>query len=74
MSESPYDNGVKLRVSFDNPEPTTVVLQGPALQAYFDYQESGDDADYDYFVDMLHEQVEDHIAAFTPITDIYPIS
>jgi hypothetical protein len=72
MSE--YENPVKLRVSFDRPESTTVVLQGAALTAYYEYLESGDDADYDYFTDMLHDQVEDHIAAFTSIRDVDPIS
>lgn len=71
MSE--YENPVKLRISFDRPESTTVVLQGAALTAYYEYLESGDDADYDYFTDMLHDQVEDHIAAFTSIRDVDPI-
>lgn len=69
---SQYDNPVKLRVSFNRPESTSVVLQGPALDAYYEYLESGDDGDYDYFVDMLHDQLEDHIAAFTTIDDINP--
>lgn len=70
---SQYDNPVKLRVSFDRPESTTVVLQGAALAAYYEYLESESDEDYDYFTDMLHDQVEDHIAAFTTIRDIDPI-
>ena len=64
-----YDNPIRLRVSFDRPESTSVVLQGAALQAYYDYLESEDDGDYDYFVDTLHDQLEDHIAAFTTIRD-----
>ncbi len=66
---SQYEDPIRLRVSFDRPESTSVVLQGPALQAYYEYLESGDDGDYDYFVDMLHDQLEDHIAAFTTIRD-----
>lgn len=68
-----YEYPIKLRVSFDRPESTQVVLQGPAKQAYLEYLESGDDGDYDYFLDMLHDQVEDHIAAFTTIRDVDPV-
>jgi hypothetical protein len=67
-----YENPVKLRVSFDRPESTIVVLQGPALDAYFEWQESGDDGDYDYFLDELHNQLEDHIVTYTMIRDVDP--
>jgi len=66
---SQYENPVKLAVSFDAPENTTIVLQGPALAAYYEWMESGDDGDYEYFMDKLHEQVEDHIAQWTMVRD-----
>lgn len=66
---SQYENPVKLTVSFDAPENTTIVLQGRALQAYYEWMESGDDADYEYFREMLQEQLEDHIAAWTMVRD-----
>ena len=66
---SQYENAVKLSVSFDAPENTTIVLQGPALTAYYAWMESGDDGDYEYFMDMLHEQLEDHIAQWTMVRD-----
>lgn len=66
---SQYDDAVKLTVSFDAPENTTIVLQGPALEAYYDWKSSGDDADYDYFMDKLTEQLEDHIAQWTMVRD-----
>lgn len=66
---SQYENAVKLSVSFDAPENTTIVLQGPALKAYYEWMESGDDGDYEYFMDMLHEQLEDHIAQWTMVRD-----
>jgi hypothetical protein len=66
---SPYENPVKLRVSFSAPETTTVVLQGYALEAYREWQLSGDDADEEYFMEMLADQLESHIAAWTMIDD-----
>lgn len=66
---SQYENAVKLAVSFEAPENTTLVLQGPALAAYYNWMESGDEGDYEYFMDMLHEQLEDHIAQWTFISD-----
>lgn len=64
-----YDNPVKLAVSFKAPETTSVVLQGPALEAYYVWKLSGDDADHEVFMDLLGEQLEDHIAQWTLIRD-----
>lgn len=69
---SQYENPIKLRVTFNRPESTSVVLQGPALDAYYEWLDSGDDGDYDYFLDELHNQVEDHIAGFTTINEATP--
>lgn len=64
-----YEDGLRLKVSFEEPEVTHIVLQGPALEAYFAWQLSGDDADHDAFMDALHDQCEDHIAQWTRIRD-----
>jgi hypothetical protein len=64
---SQYENPVQLAVSFNAPENTQVVLQGPTLEAWRDWQESGDEADYSAFLDLLHEQLEDHFALWTTI-------
>jgi hypothetical protein len=66
---SQYENAVKLSVSFDAPETTTLVLQGPALAAYHQWMESGAVEDHEYFMDKLYEQLEDHIAQWTMIRD-----
>lgn len=66
---SVYEEPVRLSLSFEAPENTTVVLQKPVLDAYYEWQESGDDADYEYFMDLLNEQVEDHVAQWTFIRD-----
>ena len=66
---SQYENPVALRISFTAPDPTHVVLQGPALAAFRTWQESGDDADHEVFMDCLFEQVEDHVAQWTMIEE-----
>lgn len=64
-----YDNPVELRVSFDAPDTVTLVLQGPALEAYLAWKYSGTDEGHDEFMDALQEQCEDHIAQWTFIRD-----
>jgi hypothetical protein len=67
---SVYDEGnVQLSVSFSAPENTTVVLQGLALEAYNTWRETGDDGDYDWFVQMLNDQLADHILEWTLVDD-----
>lgn len=66
---SQYENPVKLRVSFTAPETAFIVLQGPALDAYYEYMASGADEDHEYFMEMLTDQLEDHIAQWTLIDD-----
>lgn len=64
-----YDNPIRLQVSFEEPEPTSIVLQGPALAAYWDMMEEGSDEAYEAFMDKLTEQCESHIAQWTRIRD-----
>lgn len=59
----------KLWVSFDAPENTRVVLQPVVQDLFLTWQNSGDDADYEAFMEALHEQLADHIAAYTFIRD-----
>lgn len=69
-SVSVYDDGnVQLSVSFSAPENTTVVLQGYALEAYNTWRETGDDGDYEWFVEMLNDQLTDHVLAWTFVDD-----
>lgn len=64
-----YDEGVRLRVSFEEPELTHIVLQGPALEALYAWKLSGADEDYEAFMEELQTQCEDHIAQWTTIRD-----
>jgi hypothetical protein len=64
-----YEDGVRLRVSFEEPELTHIVLQGPALEAYYAWMMSGSDEDHTEFLDALTEQCADHIAQWTTIRD-----
>lgn len=64
-----YTNPVKLSVSFDKPRPAEIVLQGPALTAYYDWKLSGADEDLEYLEELIIEQTEDHVAAWTLLGD-----
>lgn len=66
---SHYENPIRLRVSFTAPDPTNIVLQGPALDAFYTWLESGDEADHDTFIEALTDQLEDHIAQWTMIDE-----
>lgn len=66
---SHYDEPVRLSVSFTAPDPTSIVLQGPALEAFYVWLESGSDEDHDEFIDKLADQCEDHIAQWTMIEE-----
>lgn len=66
---SQYEDAVQLSVSFTAPDIAKVVLQGPTLEAWRDWQESGDETDYEVFMELLHEQLEDHIATWTQVED-----
>lgn len=65
MTEQP----IRLRVSFNAPENTVIELQGPALEAYKAWVESGSDEDESYLADMLMEQSEDHVAMWTTLEE-----
>lgn len=67
MTESPYENPVKLRVTFDAPENTEIVLQGPALQAYYDWL--GGEGSEDELAEAIMEQCEGHVAMWTMLRD-----
>lgn len=69
MSENPYENPVRLVVSFDAPENTTIVLQGPALTAYYEYLEDESDEAADALSEAIMDQCEEHIAAWTMLRD-----
>jgi hypothetical protein len=64
---NPYENPVKLRVSFDAPESITMVLQGPTLQAFYDWQAG--EIDEDAFTEAVYGQCEDHVANWTQIRE-----
>lgn len=63
----PVSEPVRLRVSFDAPETTTIELQGPALQAYRDWQAGL--IDEEVFEEVVMEQCEDHVAQWTLLRD-----
>lgn len=65
MSENPYENPVRLAVSFQAPENTIITLQGPALAAYYEYLEDGSDEAYDLLAEAITDQCEDHIVMWT---------
>jgi len=67
VTESQYENPIKLRVSFDAPETITLVLQGPALQAYYDWM-SGEGSE-DELAEAIMEQCEEHVAMWTMLRD-----
>lgn len=60
---------IRLTVSFDAPETTTIELQGPALEAYRKWQEDGDDVSADELADAIMDQCEDHVAQWTMLRD-----
>jgi hypothetical protein len=62
-----YENPVKLTVSFDAPETTTIVLQGPTLQAYYDWLAG--DIEEDDLSEAIMEQCEDHVTQWTRLRD-----
>lgn len=66
---SHYEDPIRLRVSFNRPSPTTVVLQGEARRAFLDWAESGDDGDEEYFMECLADQTEDYVAQWTTIDE-----
>lgn len=61
-----YD-GPKIRVEFTPPEPTTIVLQGLALEAYKAWQADPSWENEEYLTDEIYEQCEHHIAAWTTL-------
>lgn len=60
---------IRLRVSFDAPENTIIELQGRALEAYYKWQEDGDDSAADELADAIMDQCEEHVAAWTMLRD-----
>ena len=69
VSESLYEHPVKLEVAFQAPDPAVIVLQGPALEAYYEWKSSGSWEDEDYLNDLIMEQCEDYVAGFTLLDD-----
>lgn len=67
MTDGQYENPIKLRVSFDAPETTTIVLQGPTLQAYLDW--SAGDIDEEDLAEAIMAQCEDHVASWTMLRE-----
>jgi len=66
---SHYENPIRLHVSFTRPDSAEVVLQGPALEAFYTWLETGDEQDHIEFTEKLLEQMEDHIIAWTHIDE-----
>lgn len=66
---SHYEDPIRLRVSFNRPAPTTVVLQGETRRAFLDWAESGDDGDEEYFMECLANQTEDYVAQWITIDE-----
>ena len=67
---------VKIRVSFDRPEPCTVTLRGEWAELYRrieDADEAGDLRTWstlsDSLADYLTDECYDHIAAYTAVED-----
>lgn len=69
VSETYNEDAVRLAVSFDAPENTWITLQPPVRELFLAWQDSGADEDYDVFMEALHEQLADYMAAWTFIRD-----
>lgn len=60
---------VQLNVSFEAPDPTTITLQGPTLDAYYEWQDDPSEENEQYLVDMIYAQCADHIEMWSSIKD-----